>query len=63
MDLTGFMFGNINEKGELENDELIDKVRIACSGAVNKAVHFVLDFVCLSFEIGNRTRADRNRGG
>lgn len=28
MDLTGFMFGNINEDGELENDELIDKVRI-----------------------------------
>lgn len=25
MDLTGFMFGNINEDGELENDELIDK--------------------------------------
>ena len=28
MDLTGFMFGNINKDGELENDELIDKVRI-----------------------------------
>ena len=32
MDLTGFMFGNINEDGELENDELIDKVRIRFSG-------------------------------
>ena len=63
MDLTGFMFGNINEDGELENDELIDKVRILLALVpVNKAVHLVLEFVRLPFTIGNRTGADGDRG-
>lgn len=63
MDLTGFMFGNINEDGELENDELIDKVRILLALVpVNKVLHLVLEFVCLPFAVGNRTRADGNRG-
>ena len=26
MDLTGFMFGNVNEEGELENDAVLDRV-------------------------------------
>ena len=26
MDLTGFLFGNVNEDGELEDDEVLDKV-------------------------------------
>ena len=27
MDLTGFLFGNVNEEGELENEEILDRVR------------------------------------
>ncbi len=26
MDFSGFLFGNINEEGELEDDRLLDKV-------------------------------------
>jgi len=26
MDLTGFLFGNVNEEGELEDQSLLDKV-------------------------------------
>ena len=26
MDLTGFLFGNVNEEGELEDESLIDRV-------------------------------------
>ena len=26
MDLTGFLFGNVNEDGELEDESLLDKV-------------------------------------
>ena len=28
MDLTGFLFGNVNEEGELEDESLLDKVRL-----------------------------------
>ena len=27
MDLTGFLFGNVNEEGELEDESVLDKVR------------------------------------
>ncbi len=27
MDLTGFLFGNVNKQGELENEEVLDRVR------------------------------------
>ena len=26
MDLTGFLFGNVNEEGELEDESVLDKV-------------------------------------
>ena len=26
MDLTGFLFGNVNEEGELEDESILDKV-------------------------------------
>ena len=26
MDLTGFLFGNVNEEGELEDESLLDRV-------------------------------------
>ena len=26
MDLTGFLFGNVNEEGELEDDSVLDQV-------------------------------------
>ena len=26
MDLTGFLFGNVNEDGELEDESVLDKV-------------------------------------
>ena len=26
MDLAGFLFGNVNEEGELEDEEILDKV-------------------------------------
>lgn len=28
LNLTGFLFGNINEKGELEDTEVLDEVRV-----------------------------------
>ena len=56
------MFGNINEAGELENDELIDKVRIPLGSYIN-ALRHNLEFVRISFAIGNSTRVDRDRGG
>ena len=28
MDITGFLFGNVNEEGELEDETLLDKVRL-----------------------------------
>lgn len=28
MDLTGFLFGNVNEEGELEDESLLDKVSL-----------------------------------
>ena len=27
MDITGFLFGNVNEEGELEDETLLDKVK------------------------------------
>ena len=30
MDLTGFLFGNVNEEGELEDDSVLDKVAAVC---------------------------------
>lgn len=27
INLTGFLFGNINERGELEDDDILDEVR------------------------------------
>lgn len=28
MDLTGFLFGNVNEEGELEDESVLDKVSL-----------------------------------
>ncbi len=28
MDLTGFLFGNVNKQGQLENEEVLDRVRL-----------------------------------
>lgn len=28
MDITGFLFGNVNEEGELEDETLLDKVKL-----------------------------------
>jgi hypothetical protein len=30
MDITGFLFGNVNEEGELEDETLLDKVSQGC---------------------------------
>lgn len=32
MDLTGFLFGNVNEEGELEDESVLDKVSYAIAG-------------------------------
>ena len=37
MDMTGFLFGNVNEEGELEDESVLDKVSF-----LNKA-HLVCD--------------------
>ena len=31
MDFAGFLFGNVNEDGELEDDEVLDKVKMHLS--------------------------------
>ena len=31
LNLAGFLFGNVNERGELENSDLLDEVAIALS--------------------------------
>ena len=62
MDLTGFMFGNINEQGELENDELLDKVKIPLW---NYNAFYIprVELVRLSFPVGNSAGIYGNRRG
>ena len=37
MDLTGFLFGNVNEEGELEDEGVLDKVVSKWSAPIHSA--------------------------
>jgi len=63
MDLTGFMFGNINEQGELENDELLDKVKILSILTVRFTTNHHSELVRLPLSAWNNAGINGNRRG
>lgn len=40
MDLTGFLFGNVNEEGELEDESILDKVSSLQKPEVGECIWF-----------------------
>lgn len=53
MDLTGFMFGNVNEEGELDNDGVLDRVSLLVSLTILYASGdrfiFYINYMCIIF--------------
>ena len=47
MDLTGFLFGNVNEEGELEDESVLDKVSRQTAPLPSKTLAYMCLRVCV----------------